>query len=293
MGGSGTQTIRYAPHIEQAHKRLMDESGGVIPKYGLFRVLNDLFDQSTYKDYEKYDIDDAFFGRVPGNPDKTYEIRNFPSLYDMFGKFMAGLDVHVLWADVYEDAVHGPEIAAAVSAQAELLDNEVKTKVLPPFLAGMRDINAIQSTTFVIGKAIIADGQVRTMNEFQSRLRLSAIELSSQLWRTHLDWDKSVISIYLEMTKLYYATRLDVDTKQMEYAAADKMWNMNLFDEPRAMVGALNGAAAAQQKNKPSQAVSAIGGAVSGAAAGLALSGGNPIGAGVGAVLGLGASFLQ
>jgi len=289
MGGSGSQTIRFAPHIEQAHKRLMDESGGVIPKYGIFRVLNDAFDQSVYKDYEKYDIDDAFFGRVPNEPDKTYEIRNFPSLYDMFGKFMAGLDVHVLWSSTYEDAVHGPEIAAAVSAQAELLDNEVKTKVLPTFLAGMRDINAIQSTTFVIGKAIIADSTVRQMNEFQSRLRLSAIELSSQLWRTHLDWDKSVITTYLEMTKLYYATRIDVDTKQLEYAAADKLWNMNLFEEPRAMVGVLNGAAAGQQKNKPSQAVSAIGGALSGAAAGAPAG---PYGMAAGAILGLGASFL-
>jgi len=289
-GGASTQTIRYAPHIEQAHKRLLDESGGVIPKYGIFRVMNDLFDQSIYKDYEKYDIDDAFFGRVPGDASRTYEIRNFPSLYDMFGKFMAGLDVHVLWSDVYEDAVHGPEIAAAVSAQAELLDNEVKIKVLPSFLAGMRDINAIQSTTFVIGKAIIADSTVRQMNEFQSRLRLSAIELSVQLWRTHLDWSKSVITMYLEMTKLYYATRVDVDTKQLEYAAADKLWNMNLFDEPRALLGVLNGAAASQQKNKPSQAQSAVAGALGGAAAGAAIGG--PYGAAAGAVLGLGASFL-
>jgi len=291
MGGGGTQTIRYAPHIEQAHKRIMDESGGVVPSRSIFRVMNDLFDKSPYGAYDKYDIDDAFFGRVPGDPDRTYEVRNFPSLYDMFGKFMAGLDVHVLWGDVYEDAVHGPEIAAAVSAQAELLDNEVKTKVLPSFLAGMRDINAIQSTTFVIGKAIIADSTVRQMNEFQSRLRLSVVELSGQLWRTHLDWDKSVISTYLEMTKLYYATRLDVDTKQLEYAAADKMWNMNLFDEPRAMIGALNGASAAQQKNKPSQATSAIAGALSGAAAGSAVMPG--YGTAIGAVLGLGASFLQ
>jgi hypothetical protein len=291
LGGSGTQTIRFAPHIEQAHKRILDESGHVVPSRSIFRVMNEAFDKSPYKAYERYDIDDAFFGRVPGDASRTYEVRNFPSLYDMFGKFMAGLDVHVLWSDVYEDAVHGPELAAAVAAQSELLDNEVKTKVLPSFLAGMRDINAIQSTTFVIGKAIIADGQVRTMNEFQSRLRLSTIELSSQLWRTHLDWNKSVMAVYADMTKLYYATRLDVDTKQLEYAAADVLWNMNVFDEPRAMLGVLNGAAAGTQKNKPSQATSAIAGAVSGAAAGTAVMPG--YGTAVGAVLGLGASFLQ
>lgn len=291
MGGGGKQEIRYAPHIEQAHKRILDESGGVVPKYGVFRVLNDLFDDSSYKDYEYYDVDDAFFGRVPGDPERTYEIRNFPSLYDMFGKFMAGLDVHVLWADVYEDVIHGPEIAAAVSAQSELLDNEVRTKVLPSFLAGMRDINAIQSTTFVIGKAIIADSQVRSLNDFQSRIRLSAIELSGQLWRSHLDWSKNVITIYLEMVKLYYATRMDVDHKQLEYKTKDKLWNMDLFDEPRAMIGALNGASAAQMKNRPSQAQSAIAGALSGAAMGSAVMPG--YGTAIGAVVGLGASFIQ
>lgn len=290
MAGGGQQVIRYAPHIEQAHKRLIDASGGVVIAKSAFGIFNELVGQSVYKDYEKYDIDDAFFGRVPGDPDRTYEMRNFPSLYDMFGKFMAGLDVHVLWSDVYEDTVHGPEIAAAVSSQAELLDNEVRTKVLPAFLAGMRDINAIQSTTFVIGKAVIADSQVRQMNEFQSRIRLSAIELSGQLWRSHLDWSKGVIAIYLEMTKLYYATRLDVDTKQLEYAVNDKMWDMNLLDEPTKVLGILNGAAATTNKNKPSQATSAIAGALSGAAAGAPMG---PYGAAAGAILGLGASFLR
>jgi hypothetical protein len=290
MGGGGTQTIRYAPHIEQAHKRILDESGGVVPQRGVFRVLNDLFDKSPYKEYETYDIDDAFFGRVPGNDTTTYEVRNFPSLYDMFGKFMAGLDVHTLWGDVYEDVIHGPEIAAAVTAQSELVQNEINTKVLPSFLAGMRDINAVQSTTFVIGKAIIADGYTRSINEFQTRLRLSAVELSGQLWRSHLDWDKAVIGTYMEMTKLYYATRLDVDNRQMEYLAKDRLWNMDLFDEPRAMLGALNGAAAANQKNRPSQAMSAISGALSGAAAGSAIAPG--YGTAIGAVLGLGASFI-
>lgn len=291
MGGGGTQVIRYAPHIELAHKRIMDASGGVVPKYSIFGVLNTLFDQSAYKDYEYYDIDDAFFGRVPGDPDHTYEVRNFPSLYDMFGKFMAGLDVHVLWSDVYEDVIHGPEIAAAVAAQSELLDNEVKTKVLPQFLAGMRDINAIQSTTFVIGKAIIADSQVRSLNDFQSRIRLSAVELSGQLWRSHLDWSKSVITVYAELVKLYYATKMDVDHKQLEYKAKDRLWNMDLFDEPRAMVGALNGASSANQKNRPSQAQSAIAGALSGAAMGTSIMPG--YGTAIGAVVGAGASFIQ
>lgn len=289
-GGSGQQTIRYAPHIEQNHKLLLGGNWNS----NVAICVNNALGQSPYKDYERYDIDDAFFGRVPGDPSRTYEIRNFPSLFDMFGKFMAGLDVHVLWSDVYEDTVHGPEIAAAVSSQAELLDNEVRTKVLPQFLAGMRDINAIQSTTFVIGKAIIADSQVRQMNEFQSRLRLSAVELSGQLWRSHLDWSKGVIATYLEMTKLYYATRLDVDTKQLEYESLNRLWDLNLFDDARAMLGALNGSAATTNKNKPSQAVSAIGGALSGAAMGAAVGGPYaPITAAAGAVLGLGASFLQ
>ena len=286
-GGSGQQTIRYAPHIEQAHKALL---GGNFNS-NVAIAINNVLGKSPYSGFEHFDIDDAFFGRVPGDPSRTYEVRNFPSLYDMFGKFMAGLDVHVLWSDVYEDTVHGPEIATAVSSQSELLDNEVRTKVLPSFLAGMRDINAIQSTTFVIGKAIIADSQVRQMNEFQSRLRLSAVELSGQLWRTHLDWSKGVVALYAEMTKLYYATRLSVDKDHLEYDALHLQWDLNLFDDARAMVGALNGASATTNKGKPSQAVSAIGGALSGAAAGAAVGG--PYGAAAGAVLGLGASFLQ
>lgn len=297
MGSGGRQEIRYASHIEDAHNALL--RGDIDPTRSIFAVFNSAFVDAVnapslttpYGAYEVLDVDRGFFGMTPNIPGVAFNVENYPALYDMFGQFLGGLDVHSLWALTYEDVVHGPEITNAVSSQAQLNQDSVNTTILPPFLAGMRDINAIQSTAFVIGKANIARQQVIAINEFQTKLRFNAIQISVDLWKRHLDWSRDVVTVYTDVTKSYYDVRMTMDRQQLEYAVKDRLWNMNLFDEVRAVVGALNGAAAATGKTQPSQLQKSIAGTLGGAATGASVGG--PYGAAIGAVIGLGASFIQ
>lgn len=282
-GSSGSSSeVRFAPYLEAAHQQALSE---------FWTVFAYTKGASPYGDYEQLDIDEGFFGMTTADPSVTYEIKNYPSLWDMFGKFMAGLDVHDLWADVYDDVIRGPELENAVQAQSVQLQDEIDTNVVPKFVAGMRDINAVNSSAFIIGKAIIQDAHVREINTFSSKIRLTALQLSAEMWNHHLTWSRGVIASYTEIFKLYYATRLDVDRANLEYPAKDAMWDINLFDNARGILGALSGSPASTGSgNEPSQLQKSLGGAMSGAAAG-AMVGGAP-GAIVGGVLGLAASFF-
>lgn len=291
-GGSGDeQTVRYAPYLEAVHSRILDHEGHDEPDLSFIDVFNATLGESPYGDYEIIDIDEGFFGMRVDDPTLTYEIKNFPSLWDMFGKFMGGLDVHGLWAQIYEDVIQGPEITNAVTAQSTELQDIIDTDVMPKFLAGMRDINSVQATTFVIGKAIIQDAHVREVNKFAAQLRMHALNVSNEQWANHLKWDESVIRTFSEMFKLYYSSRLDMDRQNLEYQSKDKMWDINLFENARGIIGAMHGAAATTAgQNEPSQLQKSIGGAMSGAAAGYMVAG--PYGALVGGVIGLAASFF-
>ena len=201
--------------------------------------------------------------------------------------------MHDLWAQVYNDIVYGPELAAAVSAQAAILQDEIDVTVMPKFLAGMRDINSVQSTTFVIGKAnIIDDSHIKAVNKFAAQIRLHALNISNEQWGKHLSWNEAVIRTYHEMFKLYYTSKQDIDRLNLEYQAKDAMWNINLFENARGILSAMSGSAATAGQNEPSQIQKSVGGAMTGAAAGYMVSGGNPVGALIGGIIGLAASFF-
>ena len=74
------------------------------------------------------------------------------------------------------------------------------------------------------------------------------------------------------------------------------MWNINLFENARGIIGAMHGAAASKSGNEPSQLQKSIGGAATGAAlgyyVGAGTSVGGPWGAVIGGVIGLAASFM-
>lgn len=282
-GGGGDNTIKFPKYLEEIHKDYLEHDGRDWPDLSVTDIFNAALNQSPYDSYVPLVVEDAFFG-------DGYRIENFPTLYDMFGKFMASLDVCDLYGQIYENVVHGPEIENSVKTHSDMLQDEIDTKVMPRFLAGMRDINSVMSSSFIIGKAIIADSKVKAVSQFGAELRYRAIDAAAKLWVQHLDWNKSVIQLYAEYAKLYYSTKSETDKLVLEYKAKDVLWNANLLDYVRAMLGALNGAPAAKSDKEPNQLAGAIGGGLSGAVTGFGAAG--PIGAVIGAGLGIAGSFF-
>ncbi len=292
-GGDTDNTIRYAPYLESAHGTILNSGGASSPGTSVFQAIrnalttNLIGGENPYGEHSVLDINEGFFGTYDGS---VYCIGDFPSLFDMFGKFMAGLDVCDLWGRMYEDVVQGAEVSAAVAAHSAMLQDDIDTTVMPKFLAGMRDINATQSSAFIVGKSLIQSAHVKAVNEFQSKIRLSAIQLSSVLWSRHLDWNHQVSNLYGEFFKLYHATKLDTDKVNMEFDVKDKLWDLGVLDHGRSMLGAMAGAPATTGPTEDGGGGSALGGALSGAAAGGAVGG--VFGAVVGGVLGAAASFF-
>ncbi len=284
-GGGDDGEVRYAPYLERAHGDLLNHDGNDQPALSLIDCFNAGLNSSPYVNYEALPVDGAMFG-------SGYTIEDFPSLWDMFGKFMGALDVCDLYGQIYENIVHAPEINNAVTAHSEILQNDIDTKVMPNFLAGMRDINSVMASSFVIGKSIIQSAHVREVNKFASEIRLKAVDASIKVWERHLDWNKAVIAQYSGMQQSFFSIQGDVDRNLFEYQTKDALWNLNLFDYTRSMLGALGGGSPSQGSNEPSQTQKSIGGAMSGAATGAAVTGMNPVGAVIGGAIGLAASFF-
>ena len=281
-GGGGSQPantqtmIRYAPYIESKHQNFLSTVAdtrksliggstnalcykewleenyggtllGLIARVGHYPPImaeyqeyldslpNSVVSSSPFANYVDVEVDDAFFGA-------GYTIASFPSLYDMYGKFMAGLDIEALWSQIFNDTIDSSVVSDLIAAEADLLDDEIDTVSTPRLQTGMRDINSIMSSSFSTGKALIEDTKTKLITRFSADLKYRLIPIAQSRWETHLNWNKLVIGTYAEIMKLYFSAKTDVDEVNYAMAAKHKLWPFTVLDFERAALGALQGA---------------------------------------------------
>jgi hypothetical protein len=260
MGGGGGSSnpytwteIRYAPYIEVRHSDFLNS---------VYSARVRAISNSPFVAYTDIEVDDAFFGA-------GYAISSFPSLYDMYGKFMAGLDIEALWTQEYNDTINSPVVNALIAAEGALIDDEIETTSLPRLQTGMRDMNAVMSSSFVVGKSLLEDTRTKVIAKFSADLKYRLIPIAQSRWQTHLDWNKQVVSIYAEIMKLYFSAKTDVDEINYAMAAKNILWPFTVLDFERAAVGALQGATNSKQDVAGASTASRVlSGALSGAAMG-------------------------
>lgn len=230
-GGKGSSnstktTIRYAPYIEDAHKALLNN-------YANYRAA--LIGSSVFSDFEEIPVDLGFFG-------SGYVMGSFPSLYDMFGKFEAGLDIDVLFDQVFADTVNSAAVGDLVESEASDIRDDIDSNVLPTFELGMQDANAVNTSSFIIGKALIEEARLKRVTEFSAKVRTSLIPTATERWKTHLEHNRAVVKDQADIMKLYFAVKMAVNDHNYGYAAKDTLWPFTVLEFERLAVGTLQGA---------------------------------------------------
>ena len=277
-GGSGDQRtyIRYAPYIEERHEDFLNEV------YSWRELLKE---DSPFDEHVATDLDPAFFGT-------GYVLSSFPSLYDMYGKFMAGLDIEALFDQSLEDTLNGNAANNIISTHATTLSDDLEQVVLPRYVTGMRDVNSVLSSTFVVGKAMLEDRREKELTKYAAEIKYRLVPTAVSRWEKHLDWNRTVVMTYAELLKLYVAASIDMGTYDYNIASKNKLWPFTVLDFERAALGALQGARNSETMagEDDSGLGGIIGGTLAGAAAGWTVGG--PIGAVVGGALGLAGGLL-
>ena len=156
---------------------------------------------------------------------------------------------------------------------------EIETEVdnqLAAFDAGMRDINAVNSSAFAIGKQIVASKLPLVLLQQKLQAKHDLAHLSVESRRVMIVANKEFI---------------DVDN---EYQSKHVTWNLEMLQKGGNILASIQGVSTISKGEEPNQMRSVIGGAISGAAAGAMYGSvaGLP-GALVGGVLGAAAGFLM
>lgn len=178
----------------------------------------------------------------------------------------AGTGLDALIINVLSD----DRIDNAVDEYSADLDARFDTEVLPKFNAGMRDIGAVTSSAFAIGRAIIAEGQTREIGKFSAELHLKAFgDDALQLIAMKLEYQKVVSHMIVEANRIgIVAFKEETDTN-IKLGEANALWDLELFQYGSNALASIGGGTVSPGMKGPSTAQSVAGGAMAGAAAGM------------------------
>lgn len=186
-----------------------------------------------------------------------------------------------------------------VRAFGELLEEDIVDNTLPQFQSGMRDINAVMTSAFVMGEAKIWSGKTKEVSKYSTGLRLQADQAKTQaisdsskvildVDRNKLSMEHALAQLAVENYRMKIVAKTEECQRQFELDEKDALWPFELYQYGANMLAGIGGGTVGSRG--PSKTASALGGALSGAAAGAMVGG--PVGAAVGGAIGLAASLF-
>lgn len=333
MGGGAAGKISYPEYISLVHSRMLDSEGDTLPDTDIVTSFNtaitlnpfageDAFNpdielEKAYQDLTAFRILAAAIDPVT---DYNEAINAMELAVDRF------LDDDYITGDIPTVTVDDSSLAADTEAFAAIQNNILENTILPPWKAGMHNINAVTSSAFVIGEAILRAMSQQDIAKYASGVRTQIVAKNAELNAGFISQRQDMITKFNiqrgeyikgmsitvveellrkvdstyqvavtanDYAKLHIAAKFDEKDSQLNIEESDVKWELGLFRDVGAFIGAMQGGASGSGQRRPSRAASIAAGAISGAAQGAAVGGSYAWAtAAIGAVIGAGTAAL-
>ena len=199
-------------------------------------------------------------------------------------------------------------ITARIAAHSADLDTEVTSKVLPRFEAGMRDINAVMTSAFAIGRAIIEKDRNDKVDKFAADMRLQAdakrseliSSVNAEMLRLFLqkkEFERAIAAMSIDYRRLAIAGQNDYKTETKAIESDEMKWPMEIYKYGANLLAGIGGGTTSSVPMDGNKTARVVGSGLSGAAAGAmigvasGISGGGGYGAIAGGIAGLLSGF--
>jgi hypothetical protein len=328
-GGGGAGEVSYPTYVEDYFSDMtigLGAGGGTTMTMDIVTAMNTAQAGAT-----------PFATAVAYDPDT--DIAAYEAAITAFDAILAAIDEPTDWATLYDqaetsivipdeavDAITDAEIVIDSAAFGASLDDQITSVILPRFRRGMQNINAVVSSAFVVGAAVIEGFRTRDVAKHESGLRVAAqlknadvevkvaianlskdvgvsqtrVSATSDILRFLMQkyaWEEAYARLVIEANRIKIVAKKEESEVNLEIDEADASWDLEVFQHGANMLASIGGGTSSPQKRKKNQMASAIGGALTGAAGGAMVgasygTAGGPYGAVIGAVLGAAAGLL-
>ena len=292
--------VEYPDYMSQAHRWWIDgvvtdwDDADIVDTGGMTKAIKDAI------------ADNPFTGLTGYDP--TTDVTSMTSAITAFDTLINAIEPDDDYIDFANAAktqidtmypVDDTYISARAAAHANILDNELDTKVYPRFEAGMRDINAVMTSAFAIGRAIIETDRNDKVDKFISDMEYQADTKRSdlisaatsemiRLYLQKLEFERVIMAIGIDKARLAIAAQQDYKTEIKAIAADEGRWELECYKYGANLLAGIGGGTTPSVPVDGNKTARIIGTGLSGASAGAII--GSQIagesGAGWGAMLG-------
>ena len=260
-GGGGSGAVSHSAYLEAVHGDWLNTTGVDLIEKSVTEVMDSALGNSPWTGVTAYDPD--------------ADIASYQVVVADLKTLLSGLDEAVDWATLYAQAdltLAGPAEAAIIAdaaAFASILDADLNTKILPRFRRGMQDINAVNSSAFVIGEAVIEGFRDRELAKYTSALRLdtnakkiAATDMMVQMAGRRITWNEEYTKVFVEATRLKIVAKKEEADRNAAIDEADGKWDLGVFQFGANLLAAIGGGTAVPYMPGANSAASTIGGAL-------------------------------
>lgn len=294
-GGGSAGSIDYPDYMEDAHKDWLDDTGVDNLAYSVVDLINTAFSNNPYQ------------GEIAYNPQAMLTDMN--AYLNTFRANVTALAPSTDWTanlnivrSGIDNILTDTSLDDEITANDAIVDDRLNNEIIPRFQAGMRNINAVNSSIFILGESNLEGLAQRDKNRFASNIRhktylqrnefilRSSGELN-KLFDMRLEYLKIVATLTADINKINILAEREEQEIQLEFDTKEALWNLDLLTYGGNMLASISGAVGGMGPQGPTKAQSTLGGALSGASIGA--SSGGWVGALAGGILGAGAGYAS
>lgn len=260
-GGGGSGAVSHSAYLEIVHGEWLNHSGLDGIESSINTIMNSALGSSPWTGVTAY------------NPDA--DIAAYEAVIADLRVLLGGLDEAVDWAALYAQAeltlngVAEAAIIADAAAFASILDADLNVKILPRFRRGMQDINAVVSSAFVLGEAVIEGFRDRELAKYTSGLRLdskarvlTATEMMVQMAGRRITWNEDYVKTFIEAQRIKIVAKKEETDRNAAIDDADAKWDLSVFQHGANLLAAIGGGTAIPYSPGTNATASTIGGAL-------------------------------
>ena len=218
MGGGTSGQVGYPAYIEAIHANWLSLGPGII--VSVTDAMNVAFGNNPYTGMVAYDT-------APAVADVLAAVTDFDTL------------LGTLFTDLQ---LTEAEITGEVDAYRGQTDAELLSTVLPRFQGGMRSVNAVHSSAFVIGQAILEDGQSRDVNKFHADLRLKSRASGLEVATLRGELESKLAALVAEANKFRVIGEKTTLDHEQSLDVSDAKWDLEVFQYGGNLMAAPSGA---------------------------------------------------
>lgn len=293
-GGSTSGRIDFPDHMKTIHQEWLNQTGttALEANGSMVAKMNTALGGSPYGSMTAYDPATPLAAMVTAIGAFNTRVDALSPQSD-FDTAVAAVQAQ-LDAEVFDDTY----INADIAAFAAVVDANLQNVVIPRFQAGLRDVNAVMSSAFVIGESIIESMATNDKTKYGTELRtklnlqrndaiMKGVESVLRNLFAQVELEKNVAHYTVEAKRMDIAASKEKKDTENTILVKNGRWDLETFQYGANLLAAIGGGTVVPSGGDgPSQVQSILGGALTGAATGSNVTGGNAWGTGIGAVVG-------